>query len=235
MNGTVISLIIPTFNEEKAIGPVLKGVAQFKVKFEDQFSQKVEVIVVDDGSSDQSVREIKKFSWVELIEHRRNQGYGAAIKTGALKARGQWVAFMDMDATYEPQDLIVFYETITREKLDMVVGNRRLIQDSMPPLRRLGNWFFSELVSLVHQRKIKDCCSGIRLIEAEKLKNFLPTLSDRLDFALDITLRMLKDGDSFAELPTTYRERLGSSKLSHVSDGWRFLITILRKSGKLKT
>lgn len=223
-----LSLIIPSYNEENAIPVVLSEVLDFKKQLvaHNDFSG-LEVIVVDDGSTDRSHEILKTYSWINLLKLDENSGYGAAIKKGIEAAGGDVIAFMDMDATYHVSDILEFAQELKSNQVDMIVGDRQLDRIAMPAVRRVGNWFFSSFASLVSAHKIKDCCSGIRVVRAELMREALPKLPNTLDFALALTLFVIRNQKPFKELPTIFKKRVGSSKLSEVYDGLRFLFCIL--------
>jgi len=108
-----------------------------------------------------------------------------------------------------------------------VIGSRMTGTDSqMPLVRRVGNTVFAALVSLVSNVRITDCASGQRVLRREAL-NLLYPLPDGLNFTPVMSTRAIHENLKMVEVPITYSERAGRSKLSVVKDGWRFLITIL--------
>lgn len=229
MANNVLTLVIPSFNERNAIPCVLDEV--MRVREEELASSSLddlEVIVVDDCSSDNSIEVIKRYSSVKTIRHDKNYGYGAAIKTGIKAAQGNLVAFMDMDATYHVPDVFNFAEEILKRPVDMIVGHRNK-DSSMPVNRQVGNMIFSSLVSFRYGKKIHDSCSGLRVVRKDFVDEYLSQLPNHLGFALDLTLHALANQREMVELPTNYKGRIGSSKLNEFVDGLRFLLCILRK------
>jgi hypothetical protein len=156
-----------------------------------------------------------------------NQGYGAAIKTGFGRARGELLAFLDADSTYPPEQFAKLCDVVIRDGADVVIGSRRSGADSkMPPVRRLGNLIWSSLLTVIGNSRVQDPASGMRVLRRTCLKQLYP-LPDGLNFTPVMSTRSLHEGLKVVEVPIPYAERSGRSKLSVVRDGTRFLKTIL--------
>ncbi|MBM3791730.1 MAG: glycosyltransferase, partial [Acidobacteria bacterium] len=141
--------------------------------------------------------------------------------------RGELLAFLDADGTYPPERFPSLCLAIARERADVAVGSRRSgAESSMPPVRRLGNFIWSNLVTLIGHRRCADPASGMRVLRREALARIYP-LPDGLNFTPVMSTRCMHEGLTVRELPIPYSERLGRSKLSVVRDGTRFLKTIL--------
>lgn len=186
-----------------------------------------QILVVDDASSDDTPALLESFPEVETIRLFSRSGYGSAIKTGIARARGDLVAFMDLDGTYDPEDISVLLEEKKRSGADFVLGERLSAGQGMPFIRGLGNLFFTWLVKKLYKYPIKDACTGFRLFDKEWIPKILDLPNDGLDYSLAITLWALNDGLHFSEVPIRYHARSGQSKLSVVSDGIKFFWTIL--------
>jgi len=184
------------------------------------------VLVVDDGSRDQTAALVQAYTDVRLVRHNTNHGYGAALKTGFCEARGDLLAFLDADGTYPPEHL----PRLCRAALDgaeLVIGSRMAGADSqMPRVRRLGNTIFARLVSAVGNAEVSDSASGMRVFRRDVLQRMYP-LPDGLNFTPVMTTRAIHEGIRMVEVPIPYSERVGRSKLSVVRDGVRFLNSIL--------
>jgi len=223
---TTLSVIIPALNEEDGIADIIERVLAVRPALPGVGVDGLELIVVDDGSRDCTAEIAASYKEVRLVQHPVNQGYGAAIKTGFRHARGELLSFLDADGTYPPE----FYPQLCQAALngaDVVIGSRMTGADSqMPLVRRIGNVIFARLVSLVSNVSITDCASGQRVLRREALPALYP-LPDGLNFTPVMSTRAIHENLKMAEVPITYSERRGRSKLSVVKDGWRFLSTIV--------
>ncbi|MGD8634650.1 MAG: glycosyltransferase, partial [Anaerolineales bacterium] len=161
-----------------------------------------------------------------LIEHGNNRGYGAALKTGFKNASGDLLAFLDADGTYPPE----FFPQLCIAAMNgagLVIGSRMQgMKSEMPVTRRIGNFFFANLLSLIGRQKVTDSASGMRVFKREVLEEIYP-LPDGLNLTPVMSTRALHEGIKIEEVPITYSERLGRSKLSVIHDGSLFLRSII--------
>ncbi len=221
-----LSVVIPAYNEEDGIAEIIARVLSIRPELNEIGIEGLELIVVDDGSSDRTVEIVKSIPEVCLIVHTINKGYGAALKTGFNAGKGEFLGFLDADGTYPPD----FFPTLCQAGLNgaqLVVGSRRSGADSeMPLVRKVGNFFWSSLVSLICGTRVVDPASGMRVFRKDILGKIYP-LPDGLNFTPVMSTRALHEGISLVEIPITYKERKGRSKLNVVRDGILFLQTIL--------
>ncbi|MBC7236503.1 MAG: glycosyltransferase family 2 protein [Chloroflexi bacterium] len=221
-----LSVVIPAYNEENGIGAIIERVLAIKPDLAQVGIADLEVIVVDDGSSDRTAEIAQAYPQVRLIRHETNKGYGAALKTGFRAARGELLGFLDADGTYPPES----FPKLCAEALqgaDLVVGSRRSGNDSeMPVVRRVGNFLWSHLVSLLSNYRVVDPASGMRVFRSSVFQQLCP-LPDGLNFTPVMSTRAVHEGLRMIEVPISYEERAGRSKLSVVRDGTRFLRTII--------
>ncbi|MCB0384139.1 MAG: glycosyltransferase family 2 protein [Bdellovibrionales bacterium] len=229
---SVLSLVLPCHNEQEAIPVVLDKLLRDRPRIiEEAGLTDLEIIVVDDGSTDSSAKMLKKLEpQIRFIRLEKNQGYGRALKTGFSAARGQLLGFYDLDDTCQPEDLIPMIHTLNDEEAGMVCGNRLNQDTKMPPQRYLGNWLYRSLTRILLRHEVQDCCTGMRIFSARYRDEFSQTLPDDLNFSLAMTIRFLKGGGTYREVPIQYHRRLGESKLSIYTDGPLFLWTLLRYS-----
>ncbi|MCZ7570630.1 MAG: glycosyltransferase family 2 protein [Ardenticatenaceae bacterium] len=222
-----LSIVIPALNEEDGIADIIQRVQAIEPSLRDEGVEYLELIVVDDGSEDRTAEIAASYAFVRLLRHPINRGYGAAIKTGFCHARGELLAFLDADGTYPPERFPDLCRAALLEDADVVVGSRRSGADSrMPALRRVGNFIWSNLVSLMGNHRVDDPASGMRVLRRSALPRLYP-LPDGLNFTPVMSMRAVHEGLAVVEVPIPYHERLGRSKLSVVRDGTRFLKTIL--------
>ncbi|MBI5302415.1 MAG: glycosyltransferase family 2 protein [Chloroflexi bacterium] len=223
---TTLSVVIPAYNEEDGIDRVIKRVLGARDALK-RAGADLEFIIVDDGSRDQTAARISAYPDVHLIRHPKNRGYGAAIKTGFRHACGEYLAFLDADATYPPENLPDLTRAAIEQGGDMVVASRMSgAKSEMPLTRRVGNLAFSMLLSLIGNQRVRDTASGMRVIRRSKLESLYP-LPDGLQFTPAMSTRALHENLKVIEVPVPYAERVGRSKLSVVRDGFRFTNAIV--------
>lgn len=222
-----LSVVIPALNEENGIADIVERVLSIKEALAQAGVAELELIVVDDGSTDRTPEIVAGYTEVVLVKHPVNQGYGAAIKTGFRHARGNLLAFLDADGTYPPEYYPQLCRPILEDGADLVIGSRMAGSDSeMPLVRRIGNTIFATLVSIISNHRVTDSASGQRVIRANILSHLYP-LPDGLNFTPVMSTRAMHEHIKVVEVAIPYSERVGRSKLSVVRDGYRFLNSIL--------
>lgn len=224
----VLSIVIPAYNEEEAIAAIIeRTLAARPVICERAGLSAVEVIVVSDGSSDRTAEIASGYPEVDLIAYRRNRGYGAAIKTGFARARGDFLAFLDADGTCDPLFFCDLCNALQRESADVAIGARLGPGSEMPPVRRLGNRLYALMISLWGGARITDSASGMRVLRRTSLARIYP-LPDGMHFTPAMSSIAIFDRRvKIVEIPMRYSERVGESKLSVLRDGVRFLRVIV--------
>lgn len=222
------SIIIPVYNEEKAIRGVLQsGLAAGHLIVASTPIKEVEIIVVDDGSKDTTAQIARGFKEVKLISFARNEGYGAALKKGFAAASGQLLGFLDADGTCNPQFFVQLINALLKDDADIVIGSRLGPESRMPKIRALGNKLFALIISFFSRCMISDCASGMRVFKKGILSKLYP-LPDGLHFTPAMSCKALMSRElKIIEIPIAYEERTGASKLSVIKDGYRFLKVIL--------
>ena len=219
---TTLSIVIPAYNEEASIVSVMRRVLAARPALRDEGVHDLELIVVDDGSHDKTRDLVRSMPDVRLLCHAGNGGYGAALKTGFAAAHGEYIGFLDADGTYPPEYFPNLWRAASQQNADIVIGSRMAGADSeMPAVRRLGNFIFANLVSLVSAQRITDSASGMRIFKKSILERIYP-LPDGLNLTPVMSTRALHEGLKMVEVPIPYSERAGRSKLSVVRDGMRF-------------
>jgi len=223
---TTLSVVIPAWNEEDGIEDVMAQVLSVAPALKEVGVDDLELIVVDDGSTDGTAELVRATPHVRLIQHAVNGGYGAALKTGFAAAEGEWIGFLDADGTYPAEYFPALYAAGKAEGADIVIGSRMAGADSeMPAVRRLGNVIFANLVSLISAQKITDSASGMRVFKQSVLEQLYP-LPDGLNLTPVMTTRALHEKLRMVEVAIPYSERLGRSKLNVARDGVRFAHSI---------
>ncbi|MDI6716899.1 MAG: bifunctional glycosyltransferase/class I SAM-dependent methyltransferase [Actinomycetota bacterium] len=204
------SVIIPAFNEERGIIPTLQDVRAETEGLD------VEIIVVDDGSTDKT-SELAKAHADKVIKHRVNQGKGAAMKTGYQAAAGEYIVFLDADGTYPAK----YIPDIVRKLKDVdIVFTSRVNKENIRILNRFGNWLISKLIKKLTGFIGHDPLSGLygmrrSVIDAIGLE------SSTFAVETEIVVKASSMRFDASEIPVSYRPRVGSSKLRPFRDGLR--------------
>jgi hypothetical protein len=227
--GPTLSIVIPALDEEEAIADTIKRclAARAAIVAESPVAE-VEVLVVNDGSSDRTEEIARGFSEVTVLGYDRNRGYGAAIKSGFAHARGEWLAFLDADGTCDPRFFAPLCRALEEQGADLALGSRMGPGSEMPWVRALGNMLFAAMLGLLSRTRVRDTASGMRVLRRAALPSLEP-LPDGLHYTPAMTARALLEGKlKLVELPMPYSERIGESKLRLARDGVRFLVSIAR-------
>jgi glycosyltransferase involved in cell wall biosynthesis len=223
---TALTVIIPAYNEESGIAEITRRVLSVRPALAEVGVNRLDLLVIDDGSADDTARIAGEIDGVRVISHNHNRGYGAALKTGFALAVGELIGFLDADGTYPPEYLPILCQE-AMNGADLVIGSRMSGAESqMPATRKVGNLFFASLLSVVGRQVVRDSASGMRVFRREILERIYP-LPDGLNLTPVMSTRAIHEGLRMAEVPIPYSERLGRSKLSVVRDGSLFLHSIL--------
>ena len=226
----ILSIVIPALNEEDSISSIIeRTLAATPIIIENTDVTEVQITVVSDGSTDKTVKIAQNYlPKINLIIFEKNKGYGAAIKQGWEESRGELLAFLDADGTCDPLFFVNLCNLLLREKADVVLGCRLNKESKMPLIRRVGNFIFATLLSILSSSKVKDTASGMRVIRKSSLKHLYP-LPDGLHFTPAMSARCLLNKELvISEENMSYNEREGESKLSVSKDGVRFLKVIIK-------
>ena len=208
--------MIPAFEEAAAIGAVvraLRAAAEWR-----------EVLVVDDGSADETAR-VAADAGARVIRHPYNKGNGAAVKTGIRNAAGRYLLVMDADGQHSPDDALRLIRDLG--EYDLVVG-ARTGSGQASTARQVGNNMLNWLASYLTGRPIPDLTSGLRAARTDGLREFLHLLPNGFSTPTTTTLAFLKAGYSVTFEPITVGARLGKSKIKLLSDGARFFLILLK-------
>lgn len=220
LSGLSLSVVIPAFNEEGGIRETIEEVQAALA----EIPGPTEIIVVDDGSEDNTRGEAAK-AGVRVEANPFNIGYGAALKRGIRAAKHEYVAILDADRTY-PARFLPEMLALARD-YDMVVGDRGAEMNNVPLMRRPAKKMLNRLASFLAKRKLNDINSGMRVFKREQLIPFLPLLPSGFSFTTTITLCMACSDKPLVYTPIEYRARVGKSKIRPV-DFINFIVLMLR-------
>ena len=216
-DSVALSIIIPAKNEAAIVGEVVAAAREEHPE--------AEIIVVNDGSSDNTA-EVAEKAGAMVLNHPESLGNGAAVKAGARLARGKVLAFMDGDGQHDPRALSRLLAKLD-EGYKMVVGAR----DSGSHAN-IGRWFangiYNEIASRLTHTRILDLTSGFRVVRADLFRHFLYMLPNGFSYPTTITMAFLRSG-----YPVTFEaikagERNGKSHIRPIRDGLRFLVIIFK-------
>jgi glycosyltransferase involved in cell wall biosynthesis len=222
-----LSIVIPALDEARGIRALVERVLALLPGLQELSVDTLEVIVVDDGSTDETAAVVATIEGVRLISHDRNCGYGAALKTGFAAATGEWIGFLDADGTYPPERFPDLLRAGLGAGADIVVGSRRSgARSRMPVVRRIGNQVWSAMLTAIGHRHVADPASGMRVFRAAVLRTLSP-LPDGLNLTPVMTARALHEDLELLELPIPYDARVGESKLDPLRDGAEFTRSIV--------
>ena len=215
-----ISVVVPAYNESGGIVEVLEQVRTALGGIEH------ELLVVDDGSTDDTASLAAGVSGVRVVSQGENMGYGAALKTGMRQAKYDHVMIIDADATY-PEGAIP--ELARRsENAEMVVGARTIKPEGEPALRRIVKKFIVMLANRLAETNIPDLNSGLRIFRKDLGLKYIHLLPSGFSFTSTITLVFLSEGYRVDYMPIEYLKRKGWSKFRPVQDTLNMIILILR-------
>jgi len=207
--------VVPAFDEEDGIEGVVSRLSGLAL------SVPVEILVVDDGSTDGTVATLERiaprYPKLRVIRHDRNRGYGAALKTGFASARHEVVVITDADGTY-PENQIAELLARIDAGAEMAVGARTGPEVEVPLLRRPAKAILRLLASYLAGVRIPDLNSGLRAIRRELVKTYRPILSDGFSFTTTITLSALTNGHRVDWVSIDYKKRQGTSKIRPIRD-----------------
>ncbi|MGQ9667254.1 MAG: glycosyltransferase family 2 protein [Anaerolineae bacterium] len=216
MNGKV-SIVMPAYNEEEAIGRVLDEL--FALSLGD-----MEVIVVDDGSHD-GTGEAARHRGAKVVRHPYNRGNGAAVRSGIRAATGDVIVIMDADGQHDPADIPRLLEKM--DSYDMVVGARPANAGVWH--RNLANRIYNGFASYIVGFPIKDLTSGLRAVRAPLAKSMCYLLPNTFSAPTTMTLAVARGGYGIAYVPIQIRRRAGGkSKISLLRDGFRFFVLMAK-------
>ncbi|MBN1268096.1 MAG: glycosyltransferase family 2 protein [Kiritimatiellae bacterium] len=215
-----VAVVIPSFNEGGQIADTLNRVLAARG------DRPWEIIVVDDGSTDDTAEKLKAFGdRIRVIRHRSNHGYGAALKTGILSTRARNVVFIDADGQHSPDLLPRMVELL--EDHEFVMGERQT-QAGIPFIRKPGKLVLKLVVSFLVGRRIEDVNCGFRGGRRRLYLRMLELLPDGFSFSTTSLVYAIKSRYLVTWLPVPSQARKGFSTVRIISDGIKTLLLALR-------
>ncbi|MBD3251380.1 glycosyltransferase [Candidatus Uhrbacteria bacterium] len=223
----MITFIFPAFNEEEN----LKRFPAEAFPIFDQLGEAYEVVIIDDGSMDHTANVAQQLGdRVRLIQHDRNRGLGAAVRTGITDAKGELVITMDSDLTFTPKDVLKLLERYRKGDVDVVSGSPKLAGygKEIPSHRILIGKLSTLVYSIVFGRWLSAVTPIFRLYQKKDLDE-LTLQSTGFDINAEILFELVQRGKRVAEVPTMLTQRIhGESKLDYKKEMKRHLRLVLR-------
>jgi glycosyltransferase involved in cell wall biosynthesis len=217
-----VSIILPVYNEAEHL---VQEVDRVRASM-DASEYSYEIIVVDDGSSDNSAEVARRIPGIRFIHFLENRGSGSARKAGTKAARGRVTVWTDVDMTY-PNDTI---PQLVKELdgYDQVVGARTTEEGTVKALRVPAKWFIRKLASFLTSTKIPDLNSGFRAFRTDIARQYLNQLPVGFSCVTTITMTFLANGYSVKYIPIDYAKRAGESKFHWYKDTRRYATQVVR-------
>ena len=229
------SIIVPVFNEIKNIQ---KTVLHIDETFK-KFGKEYEIIFVDDNSEDGTDKEVLKISeikqHVKLEQHGKKEGLGAASNFGYIKTKGKIIMQLDGDLAHDPKDLILMYEFMKLNNLDMVIGSRYVKngrQEGKTILRDLGSRCMNFIAGSLLNIKLKDFTHTFRVFKKEVFLSIKDNLIEKghPSYFIELTYAALKKNFKISEFPVTYSDKDdgSGSKIPIIQESIRYILAIIR-------
>ncbi len=223
-----VVVMIPAYNEELTIGDVIRSIPK-------NLADEVEVLVIDDGSKDKTVKVAREANADKIISHNTNKGLGIAFKTGinvALKMGADIIVNIDADGQFNPNDIPKLIQPIIDKKADMVTCSRFLnkkLIPKMPWIKKFGNKLFTKLINIIAKKRYTDTQCGFRAYSKKVALSM--TLFGTYTYTQEVFIDLISKGFKIIEIPCEVKgQRKGKSKLvkNVFSYGVKVLLIILR-------
>jgi glycosyltransferase involved in cell wall biosynthesis len=223
-----VSIVIPALNEEGVVGKTVRSIDAESLK---KLNLDVEIIVVDNNSTDNTAKEAREAGAKVVTEKRR--GYGSAYLRGLREAKGDIIVMGDADGTYPLDNTAEFIEPLLNGQADFVIGSRlkgNIHDGAMPWLHRyIGNPVLTFTGNFLFKTRVSDFHCGMRAFTRDAL-NKMSLHTTGMEFATEMIVEAGRKNLRIAEIPIEYRKRGGKAKLNSFSDGWRHLRFMLMYS-----
>lgn len=199
-----LSVFFPAFNEEENITSTVEDAVTVLKTLPLEW----EILVINDGSKDETVREVekltKKYPQVRLVNHLVNKGYGRALKTGFTEAKYPWVVFADSDGQFKFEEVKKMLDKT--ETADVILGYR--LNRADPFQRRIFTWGWKMLAMVVLGLNVRDYSCGFKMIKKEVFQSILPINSEEKVTQIELLIKAKLKGYKFAEVGVHHYPRV---------------------------
>lgn len=232
----ILSVIIPVFNEERTIKEILERILSVKLPL----IVKKEIIVVDDGSTDNTRKILSKLQIInnkfQILRHNKNQGKGATIRTGLKNAKGEIVIIQDADLEYDPNYFPTLLKPILDKEAEVVYGTRLINyplklwgkNKTILPIHLIANNFLTCLTNFLYGSNLTDMETCYKLFKASSLKG-INIKSNGFEFEPEITAKFLKNGFKITEIPIQVKPRTRKEgKKINWKDGFKAIFVLFK-------
>lgn len=224
-NYGLLSVVVPVFNERNTVAEIIRRIRSVELPV------RLEVVVVDDGSSDGSDKVLSALqdSTVRVLRHPANRGKGAAVRTGIAASKGDLVLIQDADLEYDPDDWPSLLAPVLKGKARVVYGSRFTGErKNMLPSHWVGNRLLTLVTNLLYKSTLSDMETCYKLFDRTVLDRIVIE-SDRFEFEPEITAKVLMLGERIYEVPISYAGReISEGKKITWRDGLGALKTLVR-------
>lgn len=198
----LISVVIPVYNEENSIRDVVERIPSHR---------QYEIILVDDGSTDNSLEKVKNIRnrHIRIVKHKCNKGYGAAILTGIASATGDIIVTMDSDGQHNPEEIPEIVKPIFNEQADIVIGSRYLGKSyyQVPTYTKLSENIISFFLWILFRQKVKNNQSGFRAFSKKSTKIYYGMLYNRFGLCTEMIYKAAYYKLNLLEVPVSINIR----------------------------
>jgi len=214
------SVVMPVYNEEDSIEQALKKLKDFLDKEDFEY----EIVCVDDKSTDKSPEILDNFEGIKVIHHRKNRGYGGALKTGIKNAIFDTIVIMDSDGQHKPEEIPKLLEAYDSPET-MVIGRRKIYQTKAS--RILGKILLHKIANFIFKEDISDINSGFRVFSKKTASKYLHLCSERFSFTTSITIAYISENLNIVYIPIEVQKRAGGESQVSFKTGFRTILKIL--------
>lgn len=198
-----VTVVIPVYNEQKTVSEVINRVLALPIS--------LEVIVVDDGSSDGTRDVLAQYApnpRVRTLLHTVNQGKGAALRTGIAQAQGDYVVIQDADLEYDPSNILAVLKPLQAGLTEAAYGSRYLMQTKQDRslVHRLGNWGLTTFSNLLARQSLTDMETCYKAFRRELIQS-IQIEENRFGFEPEITAKLARTQTQICEVPISYQPR----------------------------
>jgi len=236
MSKNKVSIIIPIYNESKYIKDLIVKIKSIKLS---KLNYKKEIIIVNDGSTDQTKNILSKIKGIVVL-NQKNLGKGRAVQNGIKKAKGNLILVQDGDLEYDPNDYSKLLKPFTKKKHISVFGNRYYLKkkfnkkflNDMHPSQKFGPYLVNKILQLLflilYKKNISDLLTGYKVYEKDFFnRNKIQTNGFETDH--EISAKLVKQNYSILEVPINYNPRsYQDGKKIKLIDGFKAILTLLK-------